>query len=103
MPRSCSDAGTHEGAMTDPVVITGVGVIAGPHVGVDAVREAMAAPAAAVTPVDHSRGLHLPGAPHLAVLCAGIDWPSLVPADIARRMSARQRASSSGTWNGFVR
>lgn len=73
--------------MTDPVVITGVGVIAGPHVGVDAVREAMAAPAAAVAPVDHSRGLHLPGAPRLAVLCAGIDWPSLVPADVARRMS----------------
>lgn len=73
--------------MTDAVVITGVGVIAGPHVGVDAVRGAMSAPAAATSLVDGSRGLHVPGAPQRAVLCAGIDWPSLVPPDVARRMS----------------
>ncbi|MEZ5287159.1 MAG: beta-ketoacyl synthase N-terminal-like domain-containing protein [Vicinamibacterales bacterium] len=76
---------------TESVVVTGIGVIAGPHVGVDAVREAMGASTAATTLVEQGKGLHVPGASQRAVLCAGIDWPALVPPGVARRMSVPSR------------
>ncbi|MCC7127147.1 MAG: beta-ketoacyl synthase chain length factor [Acidobacteria bacterium] len=78
-------AGDHD------TVVTGVGVIAGPHVGVDAVRAAMTEAAPRASAVTRDARFHLAQSSRLALLPVAIDWPALLPPGLARRMSPPSR------------
>lgn len=73
------------------VVVTGLGVIAGPDVGVESVGRSLTAATMRATEVDRRSGYHAHGASQLAVLATDVDLtPWLSPAT-ARRMSRPSR------------
>ena len=73
------------------VVVTGLGVIAGPDVGVESVGRSLTAATMRATEVDRRSGYHADGASQLAVLATDVDLtPWLSPAT-ARRMSRPSR------------
>lgn len=70
-----------------PVVITGVGVVAGSCAGVAAFREALLAGVLPASAVDRSRQYHRPGGAATALLVHGVDVSPWVPPAAARRLT----------------
>ena len=68
-------------------VVTGVGVIAGPLVGLQQVRDAIARSCVPAIEVDRSAGYHREGSARLALLSPNIDFRQWLKPAEARRMS----------------
>ena len=73
------------------VLITGLGVVAGPDCGADALASTMRRTVMQTSIVDDRQGYHLPGSPRRAVLSTGVDLSPWVPPAAARRMSPPSR------------
>lgn len=75
----------------DPVVITGLGIVAGPYAGVRSFSDALQAGVFTPSMVDQGRRYHRDGAATLAVLATGADLSPWVTPAGARRMSRPSR------------
>lgn len=75
----------------DPVVITGLGIVAGPYAGARPFAAALQSGAFTPTAVDRSRHYHRDSAATLAVLATGADLSPWVTPAAARRMSRPSR------------
>jgi 3-oxoacyl-[acyl-carrier-protein] synthase II len=79
------------------VVITGLGVVAGPDCGTEALAASFSAAAMKTVVVDDRQGYHPPGSPRRAVLTTGVDLSPWVPPGLARRMSPPSRLAVAAT------
>jgi 3-oxoacyl-[acyl-carrier-protein] synthase II len=73
------------------VVVTGIGVLAGPDGGAEALAATLAGPSAKTSAVDDARGYHRAGSPRRAILVGGTDLSPWLPPAAARRMSLPSR------------
>jgi 3-oxoacyl-[acyl-carrier-protein] synthase II len=79
----------------DDVVITGLGVVAGPDVGVDALAGTLRGSVMKTEVVDDRQGYHIPGSSRRAVLARGVDLSRWVSLAASRRMSPPSRYAAA--------
>ena len=79
------------------VVITGLGVVAGPDCGSEALAASLSGAAMRTVVVDDRQGYHVPGTSRRAVLATGVDLSPWVPPAVARRMSPPSRLAVAAT------
>jgi 3-oxoacyl-[acyl-carrier-protein] synthase II len=84
------------------VVITGLGVVAGPDCGTEALTASLGAAAMKTVVVDDRQGYHVPGSSRRAVLSTGVDLSPWVPPAVARRMSPPSRLAVAATQMALV-
>ena len=72
---------------TSPVVVTGLGVVAGMPLGIDRLAETLARAIVPSSEVDQRAGYHLPGSARLAVLSGSVNISEWVSPSMGRRMS----------------
>ena len=70
-----------------PVVVTGLGVIAGPLCGASRLADALRESAMPCSEVDRRSGYHTPESARLAVLSSGVDFSPWISPAAGRRMS----------------
>lgn len=78
-------------SMARAVVITGLGVVAGPDCGTDALAASLRGVTMKTVAVDDRQGYHAAGSSRRAVLSTGVDLSRWVPPAVARRMSPPSR------------
>lgn len=71
-----------------PVVITGLGLIAGTLFGVEPLRQSLLNGKMPLTAINRSAGYHFPESAHFAVLTDGVDFSQWIAPIAGRRMSA---------------
>ena len=84
------------------VVITGLGVVAGPDCGTEALAASLGAATMKTGVVDDRQGYHVPGSSRRAVLSTGVDLSPWVPPAVARRMSPPSRLAVAATQMALV-
>ena len=84
------------------VVVTGLGVVAGPDLGSDALLETLRGRTMKTAIVDDTQGYHEAGASRRAVLSRGVDLSPWVPPAVARRMSPPSRLAVAATQMALV-
>lgn len=80
-----------ESSAATRVVITGLGVIAGPSANAEQLAQTLRGSAMSATEVDRSAGYHLPESARLALLSDGVELKEWVGAGEGRRMSFPSR------------
>ena len=70
-----------------PVVVTGLGAVAGMPLGIDRLAETLRLATVPTSEVDQGAGYHLQGSARLAVLSGGVNLSEWVSPAMGRRMS----------------